>query len=77
MRDWWNHQWRSNNRTRSDRDPTPPPHALAWFQTDSAGQVWALTNEPLVNRHVARIEDLEEGQLAQWLASNASRNASA
>src|SRR6478672_10067303 len=26
--------------------PTPPPHALAWFQTDSAGvgQIWASIN---------------------------------
>jgi hypothetical protein len=32
--------------SRPTATPTPPPHALAWFQTDSAGvgQVWASLN---------------------------------
>jgi transposase len=42
-----------------------PPHSP---ELQPAEHLWALTNEPLVNRHFARIEDLEEAQLAQCAA---------
>jgi transposase len=60
--------WHSTQRLRV------PDHLHLLFlppyspELQPAEHLWALTNEPLVNRHFARIEDLEETQLAQCAA---------